>query len=382
MDLNEKFEIKSEAIGKLYKQMLQKELIYDPYYQRKFVWETKHQVEFIKTILLGLPCPEIFVADGEIDLDTQTHYVHVIDGQQRLRTIESYFKNDLKVDGNYYKDLTDDEKRQVSAYQIGLVKLKYDPSQNEKEISEIFTRLNIGNYELTETEKTISKFSDNEFVLLSRLISNDIAISIDDPVDEEDEEEEIEKNEIIANIKNNPFITDFFKKWASSKDFSIFKTFFLSREIYSAQELRRNNNSKDAIDMIAIFTTKKFHSRILKNDLIESYTSEVNKNRNSIYRAFSLAINIFNQIEVPEVEGYKKKKYLYIRSNAFSLFVALLLNEEILLDIDIKKLNLGIQNFCQNLPLDFVAAARNSNMDRKQRELRNDYLDKVIKESI
>ncbi|ATO26982.1 hypothetical protein RA13_02280 [Bacillus atrophaeus] len=70
MDLNEKFEIKSESLGELFVKMRNKTLVYDPYYQRNFVWDTEHQKEFIRTILLGLPCPMIFVAEGEIDLET------------------------------------------------------------------------------------------------------------------------------------------------------------------------------------------------------------------------------------------------------------------------------------------------------------------------
>ncbi|OFI01416.1 hypothetical protein CLOACE_21410 [Clostridium acetireducens DSM 10703] len=88
---------------------MNKELIYDPFYQRNFVWSPIHQKEFIKTIILGYTCPEIFIAEGELDLETHIKYIHVIDGQQRLRTIDSYFGNKLEVDGKKFKDLSEDE---------------------------------------------------------------------------------------------------------------------------------------------------------------------------------------------------------------------------------------------------------------------------------
>lgn len=379
MELNEKFEIKSEAIGELYNKMQRKEIIYDPYYQRKFVWEEKHQEEFIKTILMGLPCPEIFLADGDIDLDSHIRYTHVIDGQQRLRTIERFLQNKLAVGGKLYKELDNSIKTGISMYDIGVVKLKYNPDQDTKEIAEIFRRLNIGTYELTETEKTISKFSDNEFVLLARLISNDVTFSM-----ENDEHDDIpdEQKEIVNNMKENPFITDDFKKWAEEQNFTEFSTFFLSRDIYSSNEIRRNNNSKDAIDMVGILINQKFHGRVLKDEEIHRITNEVSKNKNIIVRKFQRAIQIFNQLDIPEIEGFKKRKYLFIRSNAFSLFTALLLNYDILPDISLKKLNNQLLTFCNNLPDDFITAARNSNMDKKQRELRHKYLDDMIKNSL
>lgn len=54
MDLNEKFEIKSESLGELFVKMKNNTLICDPYYQRNFVWDEEHQKEFIKTILNGI----------------------------------------------------------------------------------------------------------------------------------------------------------------------------------------------------------------------------------------------------------------------------------------------------------------------------------------
>jgi len=149
MDLNEKFEIKSESLGELFVKMKNQTLVYDPYYQRNFVWDTEHQKEFIRTILLGLPCPMIFVAEGEIDLETHVKYLHIIDGQQRMRTVEKFLSNQLEVDSQLYKDLNSEEKLKFSKYQIGTVRLKYNPEQDINEISKIFQRLNIGNYELT-----------------------------------------------------------------------------------------------------------------------------------------------------------------------------------------------------------------------------------------
>lgn len=382
MDLNEKFEIKSESLGELFVKMKNQTLVYDPYYQRNFVWDTEHQKEFIRTILLGLPCPMIFVAEGEIDLETHVKYLHIIDGQQRMRTVEKFLSNQLEVDSQLYKDLNSEEKLKFSKYQIGTVRLKYNPEQDINEISKIFQRLNIGNYELTSTEKTLSKFADNEFVYFARLISNDKILVVETTDDNGGSDQEEIVNENALHFRENPFITSEFKEWAESKDFKVFESMFLNYEIYSIQQIKRNINTKDVIDLIGILINNDFHGRVLEDEEIQSLTSTVLSHKNLIYIKFVKTIEVFNKISIPEITGFRKTKYFYLRSNAFSLFLALLLNYDLLNNIDIDKFNETLKDFCLNLPEEYINAAKNSTMDRKQRQIRHSYLDSMIKECI
>lgn len=371
MELNSKFKIDSKEIGDLYRLILNKELIYDPFYQRNFVWSPTHQEEFIRTIIGGYPCPEIFIAEGKLDLDTHIKYIHVIDGQQRLRTISEYFSNNLSVDGKKFKDLSEDDQRRVHSYEIGVVTLKLNPEQDIEEIQEIFRRLNINAYSLTETEKTISRLSDNEFMLMARLYTGDINF-----LAESSEDSPAEK------FKHNPFIKEDFKNWAISKDFKNIQKYFLNRDIYSDQEIKENTNTKDCMDMIKIVLCNKFHSRILKEDEILDITSEVSQKKTKLFKIFDESARLFLSLDFPEVSGYKKKKYLLNRGNAFSLLVAIALNYDYIDCINKHKLQAGINDFCSNIPKDFEAAARNSVMEKKQRELRNKYMQTLIKNSI
>jgi uncharacterized protein with ParB-like and HNH nuclease domain len=65
-------------------------IVLAPSFQRKLVWNDMHKEDFIETILLMLPFPEIYLADGGINLETQTSETLVVDGQQRLSTIYEY----------------------------------------------------------------------------------------------------------------------------------------------------------------------------------------------------------------------------------------------------------------------------------------------------
>lgn len=381
MELNSKYKVDSMEIGRIFNMMQNDELIYDPYYQRNFVWDERHQAEFIRTILLGYPCPEIFIAEGAIDLETHKKYIHVIDGQQRLTTIKKFLSNELEVDKKCYKDLTVEDKTKVHNYEIGVVTLKLNPEQDIKEIEEIFRRLNIQMYSLTETEKQVSRLSDNEFMLIARVFTGDLTIN-----DDKDEDEENDHGSDIGNkFKENPFIKSDFKSWVLSKNFDNIIKFFLNFDIYSEKDIKRNNTTKDCIDIIAIILTKKFYSRNLAEDELIHLTDQVSNNKNKIYNILNKSIEIFLHLHIPEVDTKKyavrKKKYLLNRGNAFSLLVALCFEYDNINDINMEKLQHNMDLFCENMPEDFLEAARNSVMDKKQREIRHKYLTQIIQNS-
>ncbi|HQT47546.1 MAG TPA: DUF262 domain-containing protein, partial [Acidocella sp.] len=58
-----------------------------PAFQRRFVWTLKHSSKFIESLLMGLPVPGVFLYK---EADTNEHLV--IDGQQRLRTLQMFYK--------------------------------------------------------------------------------------------------------------------------------------------------------------------------------------------------------------------------------------------------------------------------------------------------
>ena len=66
-------------------------LIPNPAFQRRLVWSTKHKVNFLETVLAGLPFPEVFIAAGDVNQDTGEGQELIVDGQQRLTTLFQYF---------------------------------------------------------------------------------------------------------------------------------------------------------------------------------------------------------------------------------------------------------------------------------------------------
>jgi uncharacterized protein with ParB-like and HNH nuclease domain len=70
----------------LVKRMKRKE-IYAPPFQRGYVWNIKQGSRFIESLLLGLPVPGIFLAK-----EPATNKFLIIDGQQRLKTLQFFFE--------------------------------------------------------------------------------------------------------------------------------------------------------------------------------------------------------------------------------------------------------------------------------------------------
>lgn len=160
-------------------------LIVDDSYQRRSVWSEKDKVRLIETILLNLLIPVLFFWKAETDPETGASITHIVDGQQRIKAINSFIKNEFKLKeqslldpiakekyGNkYFKELTDEEKKAFWNYQLMVIEI--DPYATRTDIVTMFNRLNLTDYSLNDQEKRNSKAG--EFALLARELS-DVAI--------------------------------------------------------------------------------------------------------------------------------------------------------------------------------------------------------------
>jgi hypothetical protein len=59
-----------------------KTLIPRPEFQRRLVWTNRDKIRFLETVLGGYPFPEIYIAAGDVDLDTGQGTEMLVDGQQ------------------------------------------------------------------------------------------------------------------------------------------------------------------------------------------------------------------------------------------------------------------------------------------------------------
>lgn len=134
-------------------------LIPRPDFQRRLVWANKHKVAFIQTVLDGLPFPEIYIAAGEVNLESGEGKEILVDGQQRITTLYQYFVDsaDLKYESGLvpYAKLETGQQEAFLEYEVvirDLGKLEIDI------IKTVFQRINSTNYSLNAIEIHNSRY--------------------------------------------------------------------------------------------------------------------------------------------------------------------------------------------------------------------------------
>lgn len=108
------------AVRQLLDMLSSKDINVAPEYQRKFVWEEARQSEFIESVFLGIPIPNLFMATNK-DATWE-----VVDGVQRLSTLINFAGTDSLREGILRSD--------VPLTLTGLEKLT---AFNEKKLSDL-----------------------------------------------------------------------------------------------------------------------------------------------------------------------------------------------------------------------------------------------------
>jgi hypothetical protein len=136
--------------------------VYVPRFQRGYVWSLTQASRFVESLLLGLPVPGIFLSREE-----ETQKLLVIDGQQRLRTLQFYYEGifadsgrefslrgiDSRFTGTTYKTLREEDRRRLDDSVLHATVIRQDePSDDDSSIYHIFERLNTGGTSLLPQE--------------------------------------------------------------------------------------------------------------------------------------------------------------------------------------------------------------------------------------
>ena len=86
--------MKTSASNKKVRELIQMvrngHLIPRPEFQRRLVWTNSDKAKLIDTVLKGYPFPEIYLANGELNIDTGDGTQLLVDGQQRVTTLVEY----------------------------------------------------------------------------------------------------------------------------------------------------------------------------------------------------------------------------------------------------------------------------------------------------
>lgn len=147
---------------------LKKDEIFVPHWQRNYVWSQSEASQFIESLLLGLPVPGVFLAK---ERDSQR--LLIIDGQQRLKTLQFFYGGLFKptegetkqrvfqlvdvqtqFEGKTYAALAGQDRLRLDNSVIHATIIKQESPAEEEDTSlfYIFGRLNTGGRKLNPQE--------------------------------------------------------------------------------------------------------------------------------------------------------------------------------------------------------------------------------------
>lgn len=143
-------------------QMLdRKELIVNTNYQRgSGLWPDGPGSYFIETILENYPFPKIYMHEY-MDRPSRGIRKEIVDGQQRIRTIIRFYKNELRLrgeslyEGMRFNDLDDETQDRFLSYAVSVDVIR---NATHAEILQMFRRMNAYTLPLNEAEKRHSSF--------------------------------------------------------------------------------------------------------------------------------------------------------------------------------------------------------------------------------
>lgn len=136
--------------------------VYVPPFQRSYVWSLRDASRFVESLLLGLPVPGVFLSKEE-----GTNKLLVIDGQQRLRSLQFFYdrvfgptSREFKLegvqdryDGRTIETLDIEDRRHLDDSIIHATVMRQDiPSDDDSSIYHVFERLNTGGKVLSGQE--------------------------------------------------------------------------------------------------------------------------------------------------------------------------------------------------------------------------------------
>ncbi|WP_294331837.1 DUF262 domain-containing protein [uncultured Chryseobacterium sp.] len=132
----------------------------NPDFQRKFVWDKKRQSNLIESLMLGIPIPVFYLAEG------LNGTFHVIDGLQRLSTLRDFLNNSFYLrnlehlsnyDGCFYNNEKGAKKvlqdKMLTRIETAQLHFNIIEATSPPEVKfDIFTRLNTGGQPLNNQE--------------------------------------------------------------------------------------------------------------------------------------------------------------------------------------------------------------------------------------
>jgi len=133
--------------------------VLDPPYQRNFIWSIKDQKELIDSILNNHPLPNFFLRS------LKNGKYEMVDGQQRTRTILSYYRNNFAIN-----DVNQDLKKSFNDYVISVTVIS--EIGKDELIEDFYARVNRTGLKTNKPELNKAQYFYTVFLGLNEELAN------------------------------------------------------------------------------------------------------------------------------------------------------------------------------------------------------------------
>ena len=347
-----RYHVRSRDLVTVVTEIRAKRLITSPYFQRNLVWREIHRQDFIKTLLRGFPIPQIFVAKGQLDVDSMRATECVVDGQQRLGAIVGFIDGEFAVDGRKYPDLSPDEKTAFLKYEIPVIDLELQ--FDDERLKEVFQVLNRNANSLTAIEKLASLYAPSEFMLFANHLSGDLIY----PNAEGEEEEE---------YRIDPSVDPGFFEWAKANPSTPFTSLIQSSGAFKPLEISRKVHLMHILNIVSTLVVGFFNRNERSRELLEAYKEEFPEKDLALLQ-LNRAATFIDELGLPT------SSYWLSKTNLFTLIVAVSRAIQAGAQLDARTFRQKLDALEAKLPDDYALAARQSVNNTRERELRNQHI--------
>lgn len=270
-----------------------------PKYQRNFVWEEDKEKmsKFIESVILDLPIPYLFFAD-----ERETGKLEIVDGSQRIRTLNSFKNNEFELEGlekldllNGFKfsDLPESRQRRFLRKTLRSIELTEKASSDVRR--DLFERINTKPYDLLPMELRKGLYDGDFYNFIEECSNNELFLRLC-PVSEK-RKNRGESQELVLryfayadNYQNfvhsvEDFVDDYMKdKHKNGFERQVMKTQFENMlsfvEQYFPYGFRKSENSnsiaKTRFEAISIGVTLALqeNTNLITNNILEWLNSE------------------------------------------------------------------------------------------------------------
>lgn len=353
-----RYQIRSIALLNIVNDVNSGRLVPDAYFQRNLVWREIHKRDFIETILNGYPFPQMFFSRGKIDVDKMQTTACIVDGQQRTNAIIEFIENKFPVSGKYFKNLSELEKADFLKYEIGVIELDLD--NDDPQVKEVFARVNRTSNSLSTIEKLTSTYTPTEYMFIARLLANDIEF----PSDENEDDWRLDPN-----------IPEELFKWAQDRKVGAFSKLFGAMQVFRDREISRRVHVMYVLNIMSTILSGFFNRNERTLELLNDY-SQFFPEKEKIFTLIENTANLIEELNLPPSSLWTNK------ANFFSLFVALAYLVQAQVKIDTLAAKTELLNFQNNVPEDYALAAREAVNNKKQRQIRHDRINEILKPAL